>query len=80
MELVNTIEEHEIAVTIYYSYQFTPSNTHNTPHTLSPTSWIRTSNKEWGNNMHLLILQEHDEDFLSHRSSNKVRIHHVGFI
>jgi hypothetical protein len=29
---------------------------------LSHTSWIRISNKEWGNNMHLLIHQEHEKD------------------
>jgi hypothetical protein len=29
---------------------------------LSHTSWIRTSNKERGNNMHILIHQGHDKD------------------
>jgi hypothetical protein len=61
-KLVNTIAEYEIDVTIPYYYQVTPSNTHHSPHMLSHTSWIRTSNKERGNNMHLLIHQEHDKD------------------
>jgi hypothetical protein len=48
--------------------QFTTTTTkllnliHTIPIMLSHTSWIRTSNKEWGNNMHLLIHQEHDKD------------------
>jgi hypothetical protein len=62
IELVNTIAEHEIAITIYYYYEVTRSNTHHPPHMLSHTSWIRTSNKEWCNNIHLLIHQEHDKD------------------
>jgi hypothetical protein len=61
-ELVNTIAEHEIAITIHNYYQVTPSNTNHPPDMLSHTSWIKTSNKEWGNNMHLLIHQEHDKD------------------
>jgi hypothetical protein len=61
-ELVSTVVEQEIAVIIHYYYQVTPSNTHHPPHMLSHTSWIRTSNKERGNNMHLLIHQEHDKD------------------
>jgi hypothetical protein len=60
-ELVNTIAGHEIVVTIHYYYQVTPSNTHH-PLMLSHTSWIRTSNKEQGNNMHLLIHQEHNKE------------------
>jgi hypothetical protein len=63
-ELVNTIvqREIEIAVTIhYYYYQVTPYNTYH-PLMLVHTSWIRISNKEWGNNMHLIIRQEHDKD------------------
>jgi hypothetical protein len=54
-ELVNTIEALEIVVTIHYYYQVTASNTHHPSHMLSHTSRIRTSNKERGNNMHLLI-------------------------
>jgi hypothetical protein len=61
MELVNTIAKHEIVVTIHH-YHVTPSNTHHPPHMLSHNSWIRTSNKERGNNMHLLIHQEHNKD------------------
>jgi hypothetical protein len=61
-ELANSIAEHEIVVTIYYYYQVTPSDTHHPPHMLSHTSWIKTSNKEQGNNMHLLIHQEYDKD------------------
>jgi hypothetical protein len=34
-ELVNTIVEHEIAVTIHYYHQVTPSNTHHPPHALA---------------------------------------------
>jgi hypothetical protein len=34
-ELVNTIVDHEIVVTIHYYYQITPSNTHYPPHVLS---------------------------------------------
>jgi hypothetical protein len=37
-ELVNTIAEYEIAVTVQYYYQVTPSNTHHPPHMLSHTS------------------------------------------
>jgi hypothetical protein len=44
-KLENTIVGHEIVVTIPYYYQVTPSNTHHSPHTLSHTSWIKTSNK-----------------------------------
>jgi hypothetical protein len=62
IELVNTIAAHEIDVTNQYYYQFTPSNTHHPPHMLSHTSWVRTSNKEWASDMHLLIHQEHDKD------------------
>jgi hypothetical protein len=61
-ELVNTIAEHEIAVTIHYYYHITPSNTHHPPFMLSHTGWVITSNKEQGNNMHLLIHQEDDKD------------------
>jgi hypothetical protein len=61
-KLVNTIAEYEIAITIHYYYQVTPSNTHRPTHMLSHTSWIKTINKEWGNNMHLLIYQEHNKD------------------
>jgi hypothetical protein len=35
MELVNTIAEHEIVVTIHYNYQVTLSNTHHPPHALA---------------------------------------------
>jgi hypothetical protein len=49
-ELVKTIADNEIIVTIHYYYQVTPSNTHHSPHMISHTSWIRTSNKERGNN------------------------------
>jgi hypothetical protein len=35
MELVNTITEHEIAITIHYYYQVAPSNTHHPPHALA---------------------------------------------
>jgi hypothetical protein len=34
-ELVDTIAEHEIAVTIHYYYQVTPSNTHHPPEALA---------------------------------------------
>jgi hypothetical protein len=61
-KLANTIVGHEIDVTIHYYYQVTLSNTHHPPHMVSHTSQIRTSNKERGNNMHLLIHQEHDKD------------------
>jgi hypothetical protein len=36
------------------------TNTHHTPHMSSHTCWIKTSNKERGYNMHLLIHQEHN--------------------
>jgi hypothetical protein len=62
MESVNTIVEYKIVVIIHYYYQLTPSNTHHPPHMLSHTSWIRTINKEPGNNIYLLIHQEHDKD------------------
>jgi hypothetical protein len=61
-ELVNIIAEHEIAIKIHYYYLVIPFNTHHPPHMLSHSSWIRTSNKEWDNNMHLLIHQEHNKD------------------
>jgi hypothetical protein len=48
MKLANTIASHEIIVTIHYYYKVTPFNT-NHPLILSHTSWIRISNKEWGN-------------------------------
>jgi hypothetical protein len=35
MELANTLAGHEIAVTIHYYYQVTPSNTHHLPHALA---------------------------------------------
>jgi hypothetical protein len=62
IKLVNTIAKHEIVVTIHYYNQVTLSNTHHPPHMLSHTSWIRTTNKEWGNNMDLLIHHEHNKD------------------
>jgi hypothetical protein len=34
-ELANTIAGHEIALTIHYYYQVTPSNTHHPPHALT---------------------------------------------
>jgi hypothetical protein len=61
-ELVNTIAEHEIIVIIHYYNQVTPSNTHHPPHMLLHPSWIRKTNKERGNNMHLLIHQEYNKD------------------
>jgi hypothetical protein len=61
-ESVHTIVEHEIAVIIHYYYQVTISNTHHPPHILSHTSWIIRSNNEWGNNIYLLIHQEHNKD------------------
>jgi hypothetical protein len=33
--LLSIIVDHEIAVTIHYYYQVTPSNTHHPPHMLS---------------------------------------------
>jgi hypothetical protein len=35
MKWVNNIAEHEIAVTIHYYYQVTPSNTHHPPYALA---------------------------------------------
>ena len=65
-------------VTTHYYHHVTPSNTHHPQHMLLHTSWIRTSNKERGNNMHLLIYQEHnkDSDLLDHPIKHK--IHHIG--
>jgi hypothetical protein len=34
-ELVNTIAKHEIAITIHYFYQVTPSSAHKPPHALA---------------------------------------------
>jgi hypothetical protein len=60
MELANTIADHESYHTVHYYYLVTPSNTNHPPLALSYTCWIRTSNKEQGNNMHLLIHQKYN--------------------
>jgi hypothetical protein len=68
MELVKTVADHESCS------QFTNTTKllhliHTIP--LSHTSWIRTSNKEWGNNMHLLIYQEHNN--ISHLTDHPIK-------
>ena len=77
-ELVKTIVDMRFAVTTHYYHHVIPSNTHHPPHMLLHTSLIRTSNKEQGNNMHLLIHQEHnkDSDLIDHPIKQK--IHHIG--
>jgi hypothetical protein len=56
----------------------TPSIIHDPPHMLSHTSLIITSSKDWGNNMHLSIHQEHNKGSDLINNPIKLIIHHIG--
>jgi hypothetical protein len=67
----NTLADHEHCHLFNHYYLVTPSNTHHPPLALSHTCWIRTSNKEQGNNMHLLIHQKHNN--ISHLINHPIQ-------
>jgi hypothetical protein len=50
---------YKVVVMIHY-YHVTSSHTHHPPRMLTHTSLIKIGSKEWGNNMHLSIHQEHN--------------------
>ena len=68
----------KFAFTNHYNYHATPSNAHHPPHMLFHISLIGTSNKEWGNNVDLLIHQEHNKDSNLIDHPIKHKIHHIG--
>jgi hypothetical protein len=77
-ELVKTIVDMKLmSQSTTTTMHVTSSNTQHPPHILSHACLNRSSTKEQGNNMHLITHQEHDKGLTSHKSSNKIRIHHI---